>query len=72
MVDQNREDKIASAFGQGISPRIALEEFEPEGKGYGEQDQDHNAQEEAASWRASDVGLEDAYGSVTDYVVYEQ
>lgn len=68
--DQRREDMIASCFSQGIDPHAAFGEFEDDSKGYGEQDQDHNAEEEEDSW--SEVDEEDVYGSMTEYVVYDR
>jgi len=55
---EERENQVASCFGQGIDPKDAID-------GYGDDETDHNADETARAFENTDVDDDSR-----DYVVY--
>lgn len=57
---KNREDQVASCFGQGINPKDAID-------GYGDDESDHNADETARAFENTDVD-----DNSRDLIIYPQ
>jgi hypothetical protein len=58
--NRDREDKVASCFGQGIDPHESVED-------YGDLDDDYNANEQAQSFEHTEID-----DNTRDYVIYRK